>query len=97
MLLASQEGCLFSHLVAAAQARGIALPRVNMTVREMPAGHPSRFTRVMVAVEMEGEAGMEELDNPLTMAERGYIVSNTLRGSTTLTAPCRSGVAVPVT
>ncbi len=68
-----------------------------MTVREMLAGHPSRFTRVMVEVEMGTSAGMEELDNPLTVAERGYIVSNTLRGSTTLMAPCRSGVAVPVT
>ncbi|MDP9473890.1 MAG: hypothetical protein M3Q71_25060 [Chloroflexota bacterium] len=80
-----------------AQARGIALAGVDMTLQGMRSAYPPRCAEVIVELKTEADAGTEELDRPLTVAERGYIVFNTLRGSTTLTVPCRSGVAVPVT
>ena len=90
LLLASEGGCLLSNLVAAAQARGISLDRVDVTVRGVPAEQPARFAEVIVEVDMEAAAGPEELDKLLTIAERGCIVSNTLRGGSALTVRRRS-------
>ncbi|MDP9369486.1 MAG: OsmC family protein [Chloroflexota bacterium] len=95
LLLASEGGCPLSNLVAAAQARGIRLHQVDVTVRGIPADHPPRFAEVLVEVAMEADASPEDLDTLLTVAERGCIVSNTLRGGTMLTVRRRDDAAVP--
>ena len=98
LFLAGEGGCLLSTLVAAARGRDIALRRAEVQVRGIQAEHPPRFSEVVVEVELEADAGEEELDKLVLIAERGCIVSNTIRAGTPLTvrrrgaAPAAAGV-----
>lgn len=85
LLLASEGGCFLSNLVAAAKARGITLDRVNVMVRGTQADAPPRFSAVALEVEIVSDAAADEIAKLLQIAERGCIVSNTLRQGTELT------------
>jgi putative redox protein len=84
LLLVAEGGCFLSNLVAAARAREIALRRCLVAVRGVQADAPPRFAEVIVEVDAEADCPDEELDKLLRIAERGCIVSNTLRGGTSL-------------
>ena len=85
LLLASEGGCFLSNLVAAAKAREITLDRVNVTVRGTQADAPPRFSAIALEVEIASDAADDEIAKLLRIAERGCIVSNTLRQGTELT------------
>jgi putative redox protein len=84
LLLVAEGGCFLSNLVAAARAREIALRRCVVTVRGVQADAPPRFAEVHVEVDAAADCAGEELDKLLQIAERGCIVSNTLRNGTKL-------------
>jgi putative redox protein len=84
LLLVAEGGCFLSNLVAAARVREIALHRCQVTVRGVPADAPPRFAEIHVEVDAAADCSGEELDKLLQIAERGCIVSNTLRDGTTL-------------
>ncbi|MGI8644143.1 MAG: OsmC family protein [Thermomicrobiales bacterium] len=85
LLLASEGGCFLSNLVAAAKAREIRLDRVDVMVRGTQADAPPRFAAIALDVVIESDASDEEIAKLLQIAERGCIVSNTLRQGTELT------------
>lgn len=85
LLLASEGGCFLSNLVAAAKAREIRLDRVDVMVRGTQADAPPRFAAIALDVAIESDASDEEIAKLLQIAERGCIVSNTLRQGTELT------------
>jgi len=85
LFLAGEGGCFLSNVAAAARARGITLRRAEVLVRGVQAEAPPRFSAVQLEVELEADASAEELDKLLLVAERGCIVSNTLKAGTQLT------------
>lgn len=92
LLLASEGGCFLSNLVAAARARDITLHRVIVAVRGTQADAPPRFSDIAIDVDIDTDAPADEITKLLQIAERGCIVSNTLRQGTAL-AVTRKAVA----
>jgi putative redox protein len=92
LLLAGEGGCFLSTLAAAAQARGIALRRAEVTVRAVAASEPPRFESVTVEAEIDADADDATIAKLLQIAERGCIASNTLRDGVKL-AIRRRGVS----
>jgi putative redox protein len=84
LLLASLGGCLMSNLIGAARAREIALHRAEIQVRGVQADAPPRFAEIHAEVDLHADVAAEELDKLVTIAERACMVSNTLRGGTSL-------------
>ena len=91
LVLAGEGGCFLSNLVAAARARSIDLRRAEVTVRGVQADNPPRFAEVVVAVQIEADAPVAEIDKLLTIAERSCIASNTLRSGTALSVRRATG------
>lgn len=85
LFLAAEGGCYLSNLVAAARARDVVLHRVDIHVRGVQAEQPARFAEVFLDVQVEADAGDDEIARLLTIAERGCIVSNTIKAATPLT------------
>jgi putative redox protein len=79
LLLAAQGGCFATTFFGAAQARGIAVSRFNVTVTGVSEPNPSRYVSIHLAVDVEADASDEEIDKLILIAERGCTVSNTLR------------------
>ncbi|HSH68301.1 MAG TPA: OsmC family protein [Deferrisomatales bacterium] len=81
LLLASIGGCFMSNLIAAATARGVAARDLSVQVAGEVGGTPPRFHRIQLTV---SGAGLErsELEKLATIAERGCVVANTLKGTT---------------
>ncbi|MGH2562424.1 MAG: OsmC family protein [Thermomicrobiales bacterium] len=92
LLLAALGGCFLTTLAGAAEARGITVHRVDVTVRGLEAPGPSRYTDVTIDADVDADAPDEEIDKLLLIAERGCTVSNTLKSGASITVS-RRGVA----
>lgn len=84
LLLAAQGGCYLSNLVAAARGRNITLRRAVARVSGKLADHPPHFGEITVELDLEADTTDEDLARLMTIAERGCIVTNTLKASTPL-------------
>jgi len=78
LLLVSLGGCFLSNLLAAIRARESAVDAVRVSVEARLEGIPERMTRFILRVEARYDDA-ELMKKLLTIAERGCIVSNTLR------------------
>ena len=86
-LLMGLGGCFMSNLLAAALARDIKLSDARADIEGDLADAPPRYTAVRMRVSGSCDpAG--ELPKLVTIAERGCIVANTLRGALDLTVDC---------
>ena len=81
LLLASIGGCFMSNLIAATKARDVTASDLSVQVMGEVGGTPPHFQRIQMTV---SGAGMEqaELEKLATIAERGCVVANTLKGTT---------------
>ncbi len=84
LILVGFGGCFASNLLSAIRARQAAVSRVSTTVTATLAENPSRFTAIDLAVSADcnDTALLQKL---ATVAERGCIAANTLRGGVNLT------------
>jgi len=84
LLLVGLGGCFMSNLLAAARAREIPVSDMQVEVTGTLADAPSRYEAITLRVsgQYPDRPAMEKL---VTMAERGCLVANTLRGVVTLT------------
>jgi putative redox protein len=78
LVLVGLGGCFLSNLLAAIRARGAAISDVRVRVEGELADAPERFTGFALHVTAKHE-GREEFEKLVTIAERGCLVSNTLR------------------
>ena len=90
LLLAAQGGCFLTTLAGAAQARGITLHRVDLTVRAERDSHQNRYSGVTIEVDLEADATDAEIEKLLVIAENGCTVSNTLRAGAAIAVRQRS-------
>jgi len=83
LLLAGLGGCFMSNLLAAIRAREAPVSNVRAEVAATVGENPSRFTAIdlRVSADCEDQGLLEKL---VTIAERGCIVSNTLKGGVEL-------------
>lgn len=90
LMLLGWGACFKSTLVAAAEARGIAVRGLRLSIRGVTADQPFRFERIEMDIDLDAEASEEDRQKLITIARNGCAVSNTLaRGTelqTTLTA-----------
>lgn len=79
LLLLALGGCFLSNLLAAVRAREATVDAIRIAVEARLEGVPERMTHFTLRVDgrYEDRAQMEKL---VTIAERGCIVANTLRG-----------------
>ncbi len=84
LILVGLGGCFTSNLLAAIRARRAAVTRVATTVTATLAANPSRFAAIDVSVSAEC-SDPDLLEKLVTIAERGCIAANTLRGGVKLT------------
>jgi putative redox protein len=80
LLLIALGGCFLSNLLAAIRTRESSVDAIEIVVDGRIEGTPERMThfRLNVRARYDDRAEMEKL---LIIAERGCIVSNTLRGT----------------
>ena len=78
LLLLSFGGCFMSNLLAAIRARSAAVSDVSVRVTGTIDGSPERFTALTMSVGARCD-DVELLRKLVTIAERGCIVTNTLR------------------
>ena len=83
LLLASLGGCFMSTLLAAVRTRGAGVSDVRVSLEGTVGGTPERFEAIVMRVTATG--GSEaELQKLLTVAERGCLVTNTLKDAVRL-------------
>ncbi len=83
LILVGLGGCFASNLLAAIRARQAAVSRVSTTVTATLAENPSRFAAIDLTVSADcSDAAL--LHKLVTIAERGCIAANTLRGGVRL-------------
>jgi putative redox protein len=91
LFLAAVGGCFMSNLLAATKAREAEIGDVRVEMVGALADSPARFAGVELRV--AGERGDRELLEKLVdIADRGFIMMNTLRGK--LDVRVRIGTAV---
>ena len=83
LFLAAFGGCFMSNLLAAVRAREAPVANVRAEVTGTLAEAPSRFSAIAVTVSAECP-DRELLEKLVGIAERGCIVTNTLRGAVEL-------------
>ena len=84
LILVGLGGCFTSNLLAAIRARQAPVTQVSTTVTATLAESPSRFAAIDLAVSADcSDAAL--LEKLVTIAERGCIAANTLRGGVRLT------------
>jgi len=82
-LLVSLGGCFLSTLLAAVKTRGADVSNVRVSVAGTIGGVPERFEAMAVRVNAAYK-DKEEMRKLLTIAERGCLVTNTLRDAVAL-------------
>lgn len=84
LILAGLGGCFMSNLLAAIRARDADVTNAKTKVTATIADNPARFSAVELSVsaDCKDPALLEKL---VTIAERGCIAANTLRGGLDLT------------
>ena len=83
-LLVSLGGCFLSTLLAAVKTRGADVSNVRVSVAGTIGGVPERFEAMAVRVNAAYK-DKDEMRKLLTIAERGCLVTNTLRTALSLT------------
>lgn len=83
VLLMALGGCFMSNLLAAAKARDTELSDVVLEITGTLGAAPARFEAVQMRVHLQDQHP-ENLEKIMTIAERGCIVANTLKGSVDL-------------
>ena len=76
-------GCFMSNLLAAAKVRNIELKNARAEIEAELADAPARFTTISMRVSAQCNPP-EELNELVTIAERGCIAANTLRAAVEL-------------
>ena len=84
LILVGLGGCFTSNLLAAIRARQASVTEVSATVTATLAENPSRFAAIDLAVSADCSDTVL-LQKLVTIAERGCIAANTLRGGVRLT------------
>lgn len=84
LILAGLGGCFMSNLLAAIRARTANVTNVATKVTATITENPVRFSEVELRVSADCDNAML-LEKLVTIAERGCIAANTLRGGVTLT------------
>ena len=79
-LLMALGGCFMSNLLAAAKSRDAEVSEVTLTISGTVESAPPRFSAVHMSIAAHG-TDQELMEKLVTIAERGCIVANTLRGS----------------
>jgi putative redox protein len=79
-LLMALGGCFMSNLLAAAKSRDAEVSDVTLTISGTVESAPPRFSAVHMSIAAHG-TDQELMEKLVTIAERGCIVANTLRGS----------------
>ena len=82
-LLVSLGGCFLSTLLAAVKTRGAEVSNVRVSVAGTIGGVPERFEAMAVRVNAVYK-DKDEMRKLLTIAERGCLVTNTLRDAVAL-------------
>ena len=80
LFLSAIGGCFMSNLLAAIRSREVALENVSTVVTGTLDGTPTKFVAVSVKVSAEG-TDTDQLEKLVTIADRGCIMTNTLRGT----------------
>jgi len=83
LLLLSLGGCFLSNLLAAAKARDIALSGVQVAITATTGGTPERVEAMHMRVR-SGFGDTDTMAKLVSIAEKGCLVTNTLRASVTL-------------
>jgi putative redox protein len=83
LFLASIGGCFMSNLLAAIRSREAGISGVQTEVIGTQGEQPARFTAVELTVTAD-PCDRELLERMVTIAERGCIMVNTLRGAVEL-------------
>ena len=86
-LLMGLGGCFMSNLLAAAKARDVTLGDARAEIEGDLADAPPRYTAIRMRVSAHCEPP-DALPKLVTIAERGCIVANTLRGAVALDIHC---------
>jgi putative redox protein len=89
LLLLSLGGCFMSTLLAAARTRDTALFGVRVTVTGTVGGVPERFESLHMRVSAQHD-DRDLVRKLITLAERGCLVTNTLRGAAVVTVELAS-------
>ncbi|MBA2665876.1 MAG: OsmC family protein [Trueperaceae bacterium] len=84
LLLAALGGCFSSTLFAAIASRDADVRDVETTIVGTLEEHPSRFSTIAMTV-TAAASDVAAFERLVTIAERGCIVANTLRGAAELT------------
>lgn len=82
LMLLGWGACFKSTLVAAAEARDIAIRRLELTISGETADAPYRFERVHMSVGLDADADDDTAHRLLDIARNGCAVTNTLRRGT---------------
>ena len=83
LFLAAVGGCFMSNLLAAIKARGAAISRVRVDVVGTLAEAPTRYQAVELRVSAAGD-NRDLLEKLVDIADRGCIMTNTLRATVNL-------------
>ena len=83
IFLAAVGGCFMSNLLAAIKARGAAISRARVEVVGTLAEAPTRYQAVELRVSAAGD-NRELLEKLVDIADRGCIMTNTLRATVNL-------------
>ena len=86
-LLMGLGGCFMSNLLAAAIARDIRLSDARVEIEGDLVDAPPRYSAIRMRVAGTCEPA-DQLAKLVTIAERGCIVANTLRGALALSVEC---------
>ena len=88
LMLLGWGACFKSTLVAAAEARGIVVRHLELSISGETEGAPPRFTRLRMTVDLDADLDDEGRRKLITAARNGCVVSNTLqRGAEMEIAP----------
>jgi len=84
LFLAAVGGCFMSTLLAAIKARTSAVSHVRVEVAGTLVDGPTRYEAIHVRVSADGET-RDVLEKLVDVADRGCIMTNTLRATLSLT------------
>lgn len=79
LLLLGWAACFKSTLLAAANARGVEVRHLELTVTGETANAPYRFSELTMNIRLEISGSEEERRHLIEVADKGCAVSNTLR------------------
>ena len=79
-LLMALGGCFMSNLLAAAQSREASVSNVNLNISGTLESAPPHFSAIEMNISAD-HTDKEQMEKLVTIAERGCIVANSLKGA----------------